>query len=59
LTFFLLEPRGAVRAALGAAFLRAARFTFLRSALSSIDFVFAIHILIYMSKSNSAISFYV
>ena len=40
-TFFLLEPRGAVRLALGAAFLRAARFTFLRSALSSILVVLA------------------
>jgi hypothetical protein len=41
LTFFLLEPRGVVRLALGAAFLRAARFTFLRSILSSIFFVSA------------------
>jgi hypothetical protein len=41
-TFFLFEPRGVVRFALGAAFLRAVRFTFLRSAVSSIDFVFAI-----------------
>lgn len=44
--FFLFDPRGVVRAALGAAFLRAVRFTFLRSALSSIDFVFAILVLI-------------
>jgi|HubBroStandDraft_2_1064218.scaffolds.fasta_scaffold115948_2 hypothetical protein len=36
LTFFLAEPRGVVRFALGAAFLRAARFSFLRSFLSSI-----------------------
>lgn len=36
LTFFLLEPRGVVRLALGAAFLRAARFSFFRSVLSSI-----------------------
>ena len=35
-TFFFFEPRGSVRLALGAAFLRAARFTFLRSSLSSI-----------------------
>jgi hypothetical protein len=42
LTFFLFAPRGCVRAALGATFLRAVRFTFLRSALSAIDFVFAI-----------------
>ena len=41
LSFFLLEPRGVVRLALGAAFLRAARFTFLRSNLSSIFLVFA------------------
>ncbi len=41
LTFFLFEPRGVVRLALGAAFLRAARFTFLRSVLSSILAVFA------------------
>lgn len=41
-TFFLLEPRGVVRFALGVAFFRAARFTFLRSAVSSMDFVFAI-----------------
>lgn len=42
--FFTLrfnEPRGAVRLALGAAFLRAARLAFLRSSLLS-DFVFAI-----------------
>jgi len=44
-TFFFCEPRGVVRFALGAAFLRVARFTFLRSALSAIDFVFAIRIL--------------
>jgi len=42
LTFFFCDPRGVVRFALGAAFLRAARFTFLRSAVSVIDFVFAI-----------------
>lgn len=36
LTFFFLEPRGSVRFALGAAFLRAARFSFFRSSLSSI-----------------------
>lgn len=36
LSFFLLEPRGVVRLALGAAFLRAARFNFFRSILSSI-----------------------
>jgi hypothetical protein len=40
-SFFLLEPRGSVRFALGAAFLRATRFTFLRSSLSSIFFVSA------------------
>src|ERR1700733_11495061 len=41
-TFFFMEPRATpdARLALGAAFLRDARFTFLRSALSVIDFVF-------------------
>ena len=41
LTFFLFDPRGVVRLALGAAFLRAARFSFLRSSLSSIFVVSA------------------
>jgi hypothetical protein len=41
LTFFFWEPRGVVRLALGAAFLREARFSFLRSALSVVLFVFA------------------
>ena len=44
--FFTLrfcEPRGAVRLAFGVAFLRAARFAFLRSSLLS-DFVFAIEL---------------
>jgi len=41
LTFFLLEPRGVVRFALGAAFLRAVRLSFLRSALSVTFFVSA------------------
>jgi hypothetical protein len=40
-TLRLVEPRGVVRFALGAAFLRAVRLTFLRSSLLS-DFVFAI-----------------
>jgi hypothetical protein len=35
-TFLFWEPRGVVRLALGAAFLRAARFSFLRSSLSVI-----------------------
>jgi hypothetical protein len=35
-TFFFAEPRGSVRLALGAAFLRAARFSFFRSCVSSI-----------------------
>ena len=35
-TFFFFEPRGSVRLALGAAFLRAARFSFFRSWVSSI-----------------------
>ncbi len=42
LTRCLLEPRGTVRFGLGAAFFRAVRFTFLRSAVSVIAFVFAI-----------------
>ena len=41
LTFFLSDPRGVVRLALGAAFLRAARFSFFRSALSAIFLVSA------------------
>ena len=41
LHFFFSEPRGVVRLALGAAFLRAARLSFLRSALSAIFFVSA------------------
>ena len=40
-TFFFVEPRGVVRLALGAAFLRAARFIFFRSVLSSIFLVSA------------------
>lgn len=40
-TLRLVEPRGVVRLALGAAFFRAARFNFLRSSLLR-DFVFAI-----------------
>ena len=36
LTFFLAEPRGSVRFDLGAAFLRAVRFSAFRSFLSSI-----------------------
>jgi len=39
LTLGLREPRGSVRFGLGAAFLRAVRFTFLRSALSLMFFV--------------------
>jgi len=35
-SFFLFSPRGPARFALGAAFLRAVRFTFFRSSLSSI-----------------------
>jgi hypothetical protein len=35
LTFFLFDPRGVVRLAFGAAFLRATRFSFLRSSLSA------------------------
>jgi len=39
LTFGLREPRGSVRFGLGGCFLRAARFNFLRSALSLIFLV--------------------
>lgn len=42
LTLCFFEPRGYSRFALGAAFLRAARFTFLRSWVSVMLFVFAI-----------------
>jgi len=41
-TFFFCDPRGVVRFALGAAFLRAVRFSFFRSSLSVVDFVLAI-----------------
>ncbi len=41
LGFFLLEPRGAVRLALGVAFLRAARFKALRSSVDSMLVVLA------------------
>jgi hypothetical protein len=41
LTFCLFSPRAPVRGPLGGAALRAARFTFLRSSFSVIDFVFA------------------
>jgi hypothetical protein len=41
-TLGLREPRGSVRFGLGAAFLRAARFSFLRSSLSLMFFVFII-----------------
>ena len=40
-TIFFCDPRGTVRLALGAAFLRAVRLSFLRSALSAIFFVSA------------------
>ena len=40
--FCLFEPRGTVRFALGAAFLRAVRLIFFRSVVSVIVFVFAI-----------------
>ena len=46
LVFFLLEPLGVVRAALGAAFLRAARLIFFRSNLSSMLLVLAIIFLV-------------
>jgi hypothetical protein len=41
LTLALFSPRAPVRGAFGAAFLRAARFTFLRSSLSVMVLVFA------------------
>lgn len=40
LTFGLCEPRGSVCLGLAGCFLRAARFSFFRSALSFTDFVF-------------------
>ena len=43
LTLALFSPRAPVRGALGAAFLRAARFTFLRSSLSVMLLVFAMY----------------
>ena len=58
LTFFLAEPRGVVRLALGAAFLRAARLTFLRSSLSSIFFVSATKYLSECDECNSRFSGY-
>lgn len=42
-TLALFSPRGVVRLPLGAAFLRAARFTFLRSSLSVMLLVFAMY----------------
>jgi len=39
-TFGLWEPRGSVRLGFGGRFLRASRFNFFRSALSSMFFVF-------------------
>ena len=50
LTFFLFAPRGVVRLALGAAFLRAARFSFLRSSLSSIFVVSATDNLFHVNR---------
>ena len=43
LTLALFSPRAPVRGAFGAAFLRAARFTFLRSTLSVMLLVFAMY----------------
>jgi hypothetical protein len=53
-TLRLSEPRGAVRFALGAAFLRAARLAFLRSSLLSV-FVFAMGELM-VNEKHSAVS---
>jgi hypothetical protein len=44
LTLALFAPRAPVRGAFGAAFFRAARFTFLRSILSVMLFVFAMYL---------------
>jgi hypothetical protein len=44
LTFALFSPRAPVRGPFGAAFLRAARFTFLRSSLSVMLLVFAMYL---------------
>jgi hypothetical protein len=44
LTFALFSPRAPVRGAFGAAFFRAARFTFLRSSLSVMLLVFAMYL---------------
>ena len=48
LTFCLFSPRAPVRGALGAAALRAARFTFLRSCVSVMLLVFAIKFSIFL-----------
>lgn len=52
LIFALFSPRAPVRFALGAAFLRAARFTFLRSSVSVMLFVFAMKCLSYLSRNS-------
>jgi len=44
----LFDPRGVVLFGFAAAFFLAARFTFFRSDLSVIDFVFAIDLLFFM-----------
>lgn len=46
--FCLFSPRAPVRGAFGAAFLRAARFTFLRSWVSVMLLVFAINLSVFL-----------
>jgi hypothetical protein len=52
LTFALFAPRAPVRGAFGAAFFRAARFTFLRSSLSVMLFVFAMYLAISLFEGD-------
>src|SRR5271154_7569232 len=56
-SFCLFSPRGPVLGAFGAAFLRAARFSAFRSALSSIFVVFAMFPLAGMARAISLQSF--
>src|SRR6266478_7867846 len=55
-TFFFMEPRAtpAARLALGAAFLREARFNFLRSSLSVMFFVFILPVFPNIFRSSSS-----
>ena len=56
--FCLFSPRAPVRGALGAAFLRAVRLIFLRSALSSIFVVFAMFPLVGVTPTPVSCKFY-